>query len=318
MQRATRRARSSGPDVRPAPMRELDSEQRRILEELRDALARTGGVAAVCLGGSHARGRARPDSDVDLGVFYTEGEPLDLPALRALCEHWNDTPGPVVTEPFAWGPWVNGGAWLTVRGRRFDLLYRSLEQVAAVVRDAREGRYEIHFSQQPPYGFFGPTYLGELSVAIPLFDPRGRLAELRKCVVPYPEALGRAVVQDMLWAIDFGLAAFAHKLAARGDVYGTVGCLTRFVHQLVLALFALNRRYLVNEKTALDEIEGFERVPPHFHSRVEGLLAAPGRRAEELEATVRALEALFRETRRLAGDAYRPRFSALPIGARGT
>lgn len=293
----------------------LSGAQRALVEELRDGLAGLSGVEAVCLGGSHARGRARADSDIDLGVYYSESAPLDLEALRLLCGGWHDGRAPIVSEPFEWGPWVNGGAWLSVRGQRVDLLYRCVEHVERVIEDARQGRFEIHFLQQPPYGFFGPIYLGELAVAKSLFDPRGRLAELAGRVVPYPEPLRAAVVQELLWSVDFGVDAFARKLAARGDVYGTAGCLSRFAHQLVLVLFALNQRYLVNEKTALEEIEGFPLAPVDFRSRIEELLAAPGRSPEALAAAVGRLETLFQETVGLAGALYRSG-TGPPDGAR--
>ena len=32
-----------------------------------------------------------------------------------------------------WGPWINGGAWLTVAGTRVDLLYRELDKVRGVI-----------------------------------------------------------------------------------------------------------------------------------------------------------------------------------------
>lgn len=81
----------------------------RIAHRLQEA----DGVVAVALGGSGARGTHRPDSDVDLGLYYRA--PLDTEALRRLAaELSGDTVE--VTEPGGWGPWVNGGAWLTVEG----------------------------------------------------------------------------------------------------------------------------------------------------------------------------------------------------------
>jgi hypothetical protein len=59
-------------------------------------------------------------------------------------------------------------------------------------------------------------------VCIPLFDPDARLDLLKRRVADYPEALRRAVVQDYLWAAEFGLAAFAPKFATRSDGYGTI------------------------------------------------------------------------------------------------
>ena len=113
-------------------------------------------------------------------------------------------------------------------------------------------------------------------MCVPLFDPEARLEVLKRRVAVYPEALRRAVVQDYLWMAEFGLAAFAPKFAARSDAYGTAACLTRAVNQLVLALFALNRKYPLNDKTALAEVAEFERAPREFGPRVQKTLAHLG------------------------------------------
>ena len=151
---------------------------RAMVEEQAEHLAEIGGVEAVWLGGSHARGRARPDSDVDLALLYSDRAPLDLDALRALARDGADAP-PEVVEPYAWGPWVNGGAWLVVGGQRVDWIYRRREQLTRVIEDALAGRHELHWGQQPPFGFASETYLGELRVARALRDPAGHLAALQ-------------------------------------------------------------------------------------------------------------------------------------------
>jgi hypothetical protein len=291
-------------------MTDLDPGRRAIVDDLVRALAAVGGVRAVALGGSRARGRARPDSDVDLGVYYSEAAPFEVAPIRALAEERNDAPRPVVTGFHEWGRWVNGGAWLTIRGRRVDLLYRSLEHLERTLAEAEAGRYEIDWAQQPPFGFFGPTYLGELAVAVPLHDPERRLAALKERATPYPEALRRAVVADSLWSVEFGLRAFAPKFAAAGDAWGTAGCLARFVHRLVLALFALNRAHFLNEKTALAEVGGFAAAPEDFARRVQTILAHVGDSPGALAASVAGVDELLRETAALCGELYQPR--ALP------
>jgi len=287
----------------------LAPERRARVRDLVSSLAAIPGVAALALGGSHARGRARPDSDVDLGVYYSEAEPFAIEAIRALAESANDSRGPVVSDFYEWGPWVNGGAWLTVGGERVDLLYRSFEQLERVCADAEGGRYEIHWPQQPPFGYWSGTQLGELAICAPLFERDGRLAALKRRALVYPEALRRAVVADQLWQVEFGLAAFARKMAARGEVYGTAACLARFAFQLVLALFAWNRVWLVNDKTALAEIAAFEQAPRDFGRRVEAILARPGATAAELSASVEAMTRLWREAAALCASyaaKYRP------------
>ncbi len=247
------------------------------------------------MGGSHARGRASHDSDLDIGVFYSEVRPFSIPEIRDLANRVNDEPRPFVSGFYGWGRWVNGGAWLTVRGQRVDFLYRNIQQVERAIGEAESGRYELGYDQQPPFGFFSATYLGELRICVPLFDPRRRIETLKNRVVDYPEKLRRAVVFDYLRRVEFGIDGFARKMASRGDVYGTVGCLTRLSHQLVLVLFALNRSYPVNDKTALEEIASFPLAPEGFAPRINRLLSRPGRTPGQLSASVEGLAGLYAE-----------------------
>jgi predicted nucleotidyltransferase len=282
-------------------VKQLSQEQYELVSSLATRLASISGVAAVVLGGSHARGRAQPGSDIDLGLLYSEAAPFSTRSVRELAEAVNDTAGPVVTDFYEWGPWVNGGAWLTIGGQRVDLLYRSFEQVDRVIAEANEGRYELHYLQQPPFGFFSGTCLGEIAICIPLLDPEGRVGALKQRVAPYPAALRRAVVRDFLFMADFTLTAFAPKVAARADTYGTAACLTRAVHELVMVLFAVNRTYPINDKTALVEVMEFERAPRDFGPRVQQTLAGLGVTAGELAVAVEAIAQLRRETTELAG-----------------
>lgn len=250
-------------------MKQLSHEQRELVSLLATGLGAIRGVKAVVLGRSHARGLALPGSDIDLGILYSEADPFSIPSVRELVSGLNDTPEPVIAGFYEWGAWVNGGAWLTIGGQRVDFLYRCLEHVQRVITEAEAGRYEVDYAQQPPFGFFSGTYLGEVATSIPLFDPDRCVEGLKRQVEEYPEALRRSVVQDQLWGAEFGLAAFARKFAVRGDTYGTAACLTRVVNHMVLALFALNRRYLINDKTSLHEIASFECVPREFGTRVQ-------------------------------------------------
>ena len=277
-------------------VQQLSPEQRELVSSLAKRLAAVRGIEALVLGGSHARGRAQPGSDIDLGLLYSQEAPFSIQELHELAKAVNDRADPVVTDFYEWGPWVNGGAWLTIAGQRVDFLYRSVEHVEQVIAEAEAGQYELHYDQQPPFGFFSGTYLGELAVCVPLFDPQARLYALKRRVAHYPEALRQAVVKDYLWAAEFGLAGFAGTFATRCDCYGTAACLTRVVNQLVLVLFAFNRMYLVNDKTALAEIAEFERAPQAFGPRVQKTFGQLGTSSEELAAAVESIAQLLRET----------------------
>jgi predicted nucleotidyltransferase len=289
-------------------LKQLSFKQRELVSSLAKRLGAIRGVKVVVLGGSHARGHARPESDIDVGLFYSEAAPFSIESVRGLAEEVNDTPGPVVANFYEWGPWINGGAWLTVGGQRVDFLYRSLEQIERVIAEAEAGRYEVHYAQQPPFGYFSGAFLGDIALSIPLFDPEQRLEPLKQRVTQYPQALRRAVVQDYLWMAEFGLTAVARKFATRADSYGTAACLATAVNQMVMVLFALNRKYLINDKTALAEVAEFERTPKDFGSRVQKTLAQLGMSPGELGAAVESVERLFRETVELAEGLYRPRY----------
>jgi predicted nucleotidyltransferase len=285
-------------------MDQLSPEQRLIMNRSVAALAEVKGVRAIVLGGSHARGRARHDSDLDIGLYYEDSAPLDVTAIGAVAGELNDSPEPVVSQLYGWGRWVNGGAWLTIEGQRVDFLYRSLNDVERTLSEAQAGRFEIDTEQQAPFGFFGPTILGEVAVAKPLWDPCGAVSDLKGRVSPMPEALVAGIVQSRLWQVDFGLKGFAPKFAAMGDSYGVAGCLTRFAFNLVLTIFALNRAYLLNDKTALREIDDFAFAPPAFGARLSDCLSAIGSDGPSQHAALAAMAALFEETRSLSGDFY--------------
>src|SRR5262245_1652188 len=127
-------------------MKQLSARQSELVSSLAKRLSAIIGVRAVVLGGSHARGRAHPDSDIDLGLFYSETQPFPIQNIRELAREINDTASPVVTDFYEWGPWVNGGAWLTIGGQRVDFLYRSLEHLERVIAEAEAGRHELHYA----------------------------------------------------------------------------------------------------------------------------------------------------------------------------
>ena len=273
----------------------------RVLHELRGL----PGLVAIALGGSYARGRVRPDSDIDIALYYRDSAPFDIAAVRKIAAKLNDSPDPVVTGFGEWGPWVDGGAWLTIGGQRVDFLYRAVEKIEATLAEAQAGRFDIHFEQQPPFGFFGPTILGEAAIARPLVDPDNILGALKARVSPMPDALVRAVVQSRLWSIEFGLKV-APKYVAAGNAVGVAGCVTRFASALILTLFALNRTYLVNDKTALAEIDTFTNAPSKFSARLCTIVSNVGADRNEYNASLKALSALFEEAKILAGEMYKP------------
>ena len=90
-------------------------------------------------------------------------------------------PGGEVTAPGAWGPWVDGGAWLRIDGTAVDWLYRDLDRVRACWRDAQDGRFAFHAQVGHPLGVPDFAYAGELGLDVERFtdDLRGHVSTAR-------------------------------------------------------------------------------------------------------------------------------------------
>src|SRR5437667_12305503 len=85
-------------------VKQRSPKQRELVSSLAKRLGTIRGIRAVVLGGSHARGRAQPGSDIDLGLLYSEAAPFSIRSVRELAEGVNDAADPVVTDFYGWGP----------------------------------------------------------------------------------------------------------------------------------------------------------------------------------------------------------------------
>ncbi len=279
----------------------LTPAQQALLGELSDALIAVPGVRAVALGGSYARGTARADSDLDVGLYYEEAAPFEVSAVDAVLGRFDPRPERVVTETGEWGPWVNGGAWLRVGEQPVDVLYRAFEQLDHWTDACERGERVWDYAQTPTHGFHSQILMAELSVCVPLADPDDALARRKARVAEMPTALRDRLLQDFLWHVAFTLY-HARGHAGRGDVYNAVGCLNRAAACLVQAWHALAGRWFTGDKGAL-------AVGPEAEAReLEAVLAAPGADAASLSASVERVAALHGAACERAGDRYRPPF----------
>ncbi|MCX4585052.1 nucleotidyltransferase family protein [Streptomyces sp. NBC_01481] len=237
------------------------------IEAMSQQLMAVRGVRAVARGGSRARGTHRPDSDWDLGVYYRGS--VDTGALAALATEVTGTQVDIA-GPGGWGPWVNGGAWLTVDGGQVDWILRDLDRVEAVWADCLAGRYETGMQAGHPLGFWSPAYAGEVALCRVLADADGELTSLRTRTQVYPEPLRRALI-DAAWEADFSVAA-ARKSVGAGDVLHVSLCLSRAFGVLVQSLHAHARVWCLNEKGALRTATSSPAAPEDFASRVSGVL----------------------------------------------
>lgn len=271
-----------------------------IFAEVVARVSKLDGVAAIVLGGSRARGTADDRSDVDLGIYYDGAHPFSTVALGAAAQELDDRHSDGLVTSFGeWGPAVNGGGWLQIRGHHVDFLYREIGAVRTAIEDCIAGRPRSVYQLGHPLGFHMQIYAGEVHVCRPLFDPTGAIAQLKSQVREYPEKFRNAAVRKHLFDAEFEISICA-KPAERADVMYVTGCLFRAAGFMTLVLYALNRRYFLNEKGAIAESRQFPIKPRRFHDTVASVLGNVGTTPMELAASVAGLQSLAAELRRLA------------------
>jgi len=272
-----------------------------ILMRIVPRLAAVPGVAAVVLGGSRARGTDNPASDYDLGLYYGSETPLDIEALLAAARELVDDPSAAAVTPVGgWGPRIVGGGWLSVGGRKVDLLYRGIEPVRDIIAQCRAGQVSMAYQPGHPHGFCSAIWMGEVALCRPLHDPQGAIAALKAATTPYPDALRDALLRMFLWEVLFSIEN-GEIAVARGEQTHIAGCVYRALCCTAQVLFALNRRYLINEKGALAEAAGFPSTLPDLAARVARVWAAVGR--SEFGAALSDMRALDAELRSLSRTA---------------
>lgn len=285
----------------------LPEPKRRLLEQLVDQLSGVAGMAAIVLGGSYASGTQHDQSDLDIGLYYFAANPFSIAAIQRIASSISAGSPATVTDFYEWGAWVNGGAWIHTPQGKVDFLYRNLDQVQSTITEAQQGISHHDYGQQPAYGFYSVIYLAETHICIPLYDPEGLIAGLKRQVAVYPPRLKQKVIAGALWGAEFTLL-HGRGFAAQGDVYDTVGCLTRAASNLTQVLFALNERYFIRDKRVMEEIAAFSNLPAGYAQEISRILSCPGSTVEELTRSVHDLEQAWRSVVSLDGVDYQPKF----------
>ena len=276
------------------------SEIELILSDVVARVSKIEGVEAIVLGGSRARGTADERSDIDLGIYYDGKHPFEIAALGAAAKELDDRDGDNLVTSFGdWGPAVNGGGWLEIRGNHVDFLYREIGAVRDAIEDCVAGRARSIYQLGHPLGFHIQIYAGEIHVCRPLFDPAGAVARLKSIVSEYPEKFRTAAASKHQFDAEFEIS-IAAKPAERVDVMYVAGCLFRAAGFMTIVLYALNRKFFLNEKGAWAESRGFKVKPARFHETVASVLGNVGTTSAQLAASVASFQSLAAELRQLA------------------
>ena len=251
-----------------------------VLDKITGSLAGVPGITGIVLGGSRARGTQRPDSDIDIGIYYDSGAEFDPSNLNSIAAGLDDTHRMGLITPLgAWGEWVNGGGWLVIDGFHVDFIFRDIRRVERVINDCLVGKVTAHYHAGHPHAYINAMYLGEIAICKILSDRDGYLQALKAKTSPYPKEMKKALINYFMFEAGFSLM-FAGNNAEKDDLYYVAGHLFRAVSCLNQVLFAVNEEYCINEKKAVRMIGTFPKAPQKYKERVEEifrlLLASPG------------------------------------------
>lgn len=244
--------------------------ERNVAGRVAKALIEVPGVQAVVLGGSHCTGTATEFSDLDIGAYYGEG--LDTQRMSGALNSLDDAHREnLLNKPGEWGKWINGGAWLTVEGRKVDILLRDITRVANVIDDCQQGRVTVDFMAGHPFGFVNAIYMGEVKYCLPLEDSQHVMDGLKRRCDPVSKAYRDAASKWFLWEAEFSAMTGRSSIAKKDIVYAS-GTLFKGILCLTHALFAANGEILLNEKGALRRLAQTSFCPPGFVLGAEAAL----------------------------------------------
>lgn len=182
-----------------------------------------------------------------------------------------------------------------MRGTAVDLVLRDLARVQEQCERARHGEFAFHPQPGHPLGFLDVSYAGEVANAVVLADPEDALAGLRARLLPYPDALRRAMVAN-LWQAGF-LVQAARKGIAKQDIAYVQLCCSQALMLCAHAWHAAAGQWPTNEKGLVVDVAGLPLETHGFTTRAAGALVCPGHGGAHLAAVVDRTEALVDLTR---------------------
>lgn len=278
-----------------------------ILDKITRVLEEMPGVVGVVLGGSRARGTHRPDSDIDIGIYYdSEFDPSSLNPFATILDDAHRTD--LITPFGGWGEWVNGGGWLMMDGFHVDFIFRDIRRVEQVIDDCLTGKITTHYHAGHPHAYINAMYMGEIAICKTLVDRSGYLEALKAKTIPYPLSMKKSIIGYFMFEAGFS-CMFAEDNTEKDDLYYVIGHFFRAISCLNQVLFALNGEYCINEKKAVKAIEGFPKKPLKYKERVEKVFKLPGSGANGASEACSQLQGLLKDVKVLVDAAVYAEFN---------
>ncbi|MBO1207073.1 nucleotidyltransferase domain-containing protein [Staphylococcus nepalensis] len=276
-------------------MNAVDHTIQKIVEEINGL----PGVVGVVLGGSRAKGNHRPDSDIDIGIYYDETQGFNTDNVEKAALKINDEKKDnLITSLGDWGEWINGGGWLLVNGYHVDLIFRDIKKVNEVIKDCLLGKVTIHYQTGHPHGFLNVMYMGELNICKILADPQNKLSELKNKTFPYPPNVKESITQFFAFEASFSFM-FIEDNINKDDISYIMGHLFRCLSCLNQVIFAKNEVYCINEKKSVAMINKFPMKPKNYKNRIDNIVSSLSMDEYKAKQSIEELRKIIEETNRL-------------------
>src|SRR5699024_4645697 len=273
-------------------MNAVDHTIQKIVEEIRGL----PGVVGVVLGGSRAKGNHRPDSDIDIGIYYDETQGFNTDNIEKAALKINDEKkDDLITSLGDWGEWINGGGWLLVNGYHVDLIFRDIKKVNEVIKDCLSGKVTIHYQTGHPHGFLNVMYMVKLNICKILADPQNILIELKNKTFPYPPKVKQSITQFFAFEASFSFM-FIEDNINKNDISYIMGHLFRCISCLNQVIFAKNEIYCINEKKSVAMINEFPIKPKNYKNRIDNIVSSLSMDEYKTKQSIEELRKIIEET----------------------
>jgi len=182
-----------------------------------------------------------------------------------------------------------------------DIILRDMGRVQKIIESTDRGEFSRHYQTGHPHAFMDMMYRGELASCKVLFARDESFLCLKRHAETYPAPLKKSVLEFFLFESKFSLM-FAEKALNKQDAYYLAGHIFRSVSAINNVLFALNEKWLLNEKKAIFRIDTFDIAPKNYSARINRIFSLAG--SEPAEA-LRTLGEICGETDSLAASSLK-------------
>jgi hypothetical protein len=230
------------------------------------------GRYAIALAGAHAKGHWDEGSDLDLFLLADALKPAQERAAVVSAAGGRDV---YITPTLDEHPW-GGSIDFRFNDMPVETTVRSIERMQCVVAACAAGQFTVTPVLWTIHGYYDFVYLSEAAFLQPIADPQAIFPALKAQVDPYPEAFRKAALAYFLPRAGYWMESF-HYLSAiqRGDFVYTSGILQQSFHNLLQALFPLNRRFFNGDKRIPHQLASLPFCPQLLREKLDFLLSAP-------------------------------------------